>query len=304
MFKKESFFYILLAVGMFFWGESWISAKIISSYASADTLTFYRFLFTAITFFPVVGIMKEKYLVSPASLILPLFGGILLIVYNRFFFTGLLYGYAGAGGVIVTTLVPVITFLASVPLFKRKVLPKDIVGLVFGVIGASVLLNLWGGNLYKLGESGNLYFIAAAFCWSVITILSAYSKKSMTAMTYSFYLFVFATVIDYVFILKGETVFTKTPDMIFWINVWIIAIFATTYGTAIYFLATQKLGSEKASSFIFMVPATALFLSWLILDEKITLLTIIGSSFSLIAVYLINSKKPLVKMLINRLRTL
>ena len=57
-----------------------------------------------------------------------------------------------------------------------------------------------------------------------------------------------------------------------------------------YFFASSKIGAVKASSFIFVVPLTAIVFSKIFLNEQIRLTTLIGGCLSIIAVYTINRK--------------
>ena len=65
---------------------------------------------------------------------------------------------------------------------------------------------------------------------------------------------------------------------------------AMAFGTTIYFLATRQLGPQKASSFIFTVPVTAMLFAMLFLNEELTITIAIGSILAMFAVYLINKK--------------
>ena len=80
-------------------------------------------------------------------------------------------------------------------------------------------------------------------------------------------------------------------DSIFWWNLFYLASISTSFGTTIYFIASSRLGSAKASSFIFLVPASAMLSSWGILGEKPEWTTISGGLLAISAVYLLNRKK-------------
>jgi drug/metabolite transporter (DMT)-like permease len=69
-----------------------------------------------------------------------------------------------------------------------------------------------------------------------------------------------------------------------------LAVLGQTVATTIFFVASGKLGSQKTSSFMFLVPFFALTSAWLILDEPIQLHIILGGIISMIAVYFINKK--------------
>ena len=78
-------------------------------------------------------------------------------------------------------------------------------------------------------------------------------------------------------------------DFIFWFNLFVITILSTTFATSIYFIGATKLGTKEVSSFIFLVPATALIIGAIFLGEKITLNTVIGTVFTIIAIYILNN---------------
>ena len=78
-------------------------------------------------------------------------------------------------------------------------------------------------------------------------------------------------------------------DWIFWLNFLVITIIGTTFATSIYFVAITKIGANEASSFIFLVPFNAIFLSWFFLDEPIYFTTIAGTILTITAVSMLNN---------------
>ncbi len=84
--------------------------------------------------------------------------------------------------------------------------------------------------------------------------------------------------------------FEQLFDHLFWINFLSLSIGSLAFATSIYFLAAMELGSQKASSFTFMVPAAAMIFAMIILGEKLELTTLIGGGMAILAVYLINRK--------------
>ena len=88
-----------------------------------------------------------------------------------------------------------------------------------------------------------------------------------------------------------ESLFTVFQfDWIYWINFLIISVGSLGFGTTIFFLTTMKLGSEKASSFMYVVPTSAMGISAIVLGEQILWSTLIGGILAVNAVYLINQK--------------
>ncbi|PLX67918.1 MAG: hypothetical protein C0603_07315 [Denitrovibrio sp.] len=282
--------YALMTLGMICWGSSWVSAKLLTSFAEPEVLAFWRFFLTWVTFIPVMLFMKKTFRINAKGLLTALGASLLLVLYNEMFFTGLIYGLAGAGGILVTTLIPVLTFGLGC-LFTFKVpTRKDSFGLLLGAIGAGIIMEIWKMDITLLLKSGNAYFLIAAISWAFLTHTSARANKYTSAYTYSFYLFFFTSFLDLLLVhSKGLTVILPS-DTLFIANILLIAVGATTFGTTIYFVGTKALGSAKASSFIFLVPVIALAMSYIFLDETINLNTIVGGLSAITAVYLINHK--------------
>jgi drug/metabolite transporter (DMT)-like permease len=79
-------------------------------------------------------------------------------------------------------------------------------------------------------------------------------------------------------------------DFKFWLALIYLAVLGQSVATTIFFIASAKLGSQKTSSFMFLVPIFSLLVAWIVLDETIQSHIIIGGALSLIAVYFINKK--------------
>jgi len=283
--------YILLVLAMVGWGESWISAKILTRYAPPEVLVFWRFFITWVSFAPVMIAMKKTFRISGRGLLTSILAATLMVLYNEMFFIGLRYGLAGAGGVLVPTLIPLLTFILGCTFTMTPPSVKDSFGLILGAIGVGVIMKIWQTDLSSLFASGNIYFLTAALIWAFLTHTSRMGGKFDSAFTFSFYMFFFTSVLILpVIYTKGMTILFPF-DMLFTANLLLLAAGATTFGTTVYFIATTYLGSSRASSFVFLVPLNAVLMSWLFLKEPIHLNTVIGGIASVTAVYIINYRR-------------
>ena len=287
--NKNLKFYILMIIAMSSWGGSWVSAKILSEYITAQELIFYRYFITAITLAPILVYWHKSFKIDIKTLALALLASIFLVIYSIFFFDGTKYGTPGLGGAFVTTLTPILTFILLVSFFQKKLFKKDILALFLGVIGVMTILNVWQFHLKDILVISNLYFIYASFAWSLLTITNS-KLNSIEHIVFTFYVYLFTTIIGYC-ITPFESSNIFYFDWIFWINFLIISVGSTTFATSIYFVAISKLGANEANSFIFLVPFNAIFLSWVFLDEPIYLTTIIGTLLTIIAVSILNNIK-------------
>jgi len=289
--EKQTKFAFLMLFAMTLWGLAWTNGKVVNEYTSVPILIFWRFIIGSITMIPILKLLKIKILPSKDGLRYIVGGGIFMIGYNVFFFMGTRLGLAGAGGILVTTMNPLFTFVFSALLFRQGVLRKDLLGLVLGFIGGSIMLNIWSMSLSDILKSGNAYFIIASLTWAFVTIISSKSKNVIHPLTFSFWIYFISALIITPFALNEPLFEIFTFDFRFWIHFISISIGSMAIGTSIFFIGAAHLGSGKASAFIFTVPVTAMGFSMLILGEQLTPNIMIGSLFAMTAVYLITIKK-------------
>jgi drug/metabolite transporter (DMT)-like permease len=288
--KTSNTLSLLIIFSMIIWGGSWVSAKAIASTLPPEMLTFWRFFINLISFIPVLFFFKEPIKIKKSALIYIFLGSASFGLYLYLFFIGLRHGFAGAGGVLVTTMVPLITFALSIPIFKLRISAKDCAGLILGVAGGSILLKVWTFDRVKILMGGNIYFLICAILWSLLTISSQKAGALVSPLIFSFFVYTFCSII-YLFLALPQGILTIfNQDLSFWLNMLYLSVVSSSFATTVYFIASSRLNSYKASSFIFLVPSSAVFFSWMFLGEKPKISTIIGGLVAIIAVYVINIK--------------
>lgn len=285
--KKNHFTYLLI-LAMFLWGGGWSALKILTESLPMDIIVFWRFFIMSISFLPILYFLKVPLKLSKANLKYIAGSSFLNIAFMVSSFFGVKYGYAGSGGVIITTLSPVMTFLLVAVIFKKRLQNLQYLGLAMGIAGGVVMLQL--SDLSLFFNSANIYFLLCALIWAGVTILSQHSQKHIHPVHYSFLISIVATVATFIYAFDSELLIVFEQDGKFWIAMIYLAVLGQTIATTIFFIASGKLGSEKTSSFMFLVPLFALLCAWVVLDEPIESHILIGGSISLLAIFLINKQ--------------
>ncbi len=280
-----------MVASMFCWGLSWASAKVLGSYGSALSISLYRYSTTFISLLIMLLVMRKNLSIKQSGLKDLLIASSILALYFYLFFKGLEEGLAGAGGVLVTILNPIISYLLMLAISWKKPSRNEVLGLSIGIIAGLILVKVWDQSNNIL-SAGNIYFLLASISWAVLSVFTSKFSKHGSPLVYSFWMYGICCCITLLFTssIENASVLEKA-DALFWGNLFFSATITTAMATTFYFVATSKLGASKASSFIFLVPFTASMGSWFFLGEVPQTHTIVGGILGIVAVYILNRKQ-------------
>ncbi len=288
--RNRQLFLVGMILSMVCWGFSWTAGKIMGGYADPLTNSFFRFAVTFVSLFFILLFIKVPFTLNSKGLFDLIMSAILMSIYTFLFFKGLAAGKAGAGGVLVTVLNPIVSYGIMLIMARRKPTRNESIGLLLGVIAGVILLKLVT-EADKIFNAGNIYFLLAAFCWAILSIFTSRASRYGSSVTFSFYLYGISALFMFLFAgWEGTQAVLAKADVVYWGNLFFSATITTSLATTLYFVATARLGASKASSFIFLVPFSAALGSWIFLDEIPQLHTIFGGLLGIGAVYVLNRK--------------
>lgn len=288
----QRLFLLGMVLSMTCWGFSWTSGKILSVYANPLTISFFRFALTSASLLLILWFTKEQFRILKSGLFDLLLAAALISLYTYLFFKGLTVGKAGAGGVLVTVLNPIISYCIMLAMARRKPSQREFAGLLLALVAGAVLLKIFTDPA-GLWRAGNIYFLLAALSWSALSLVTARASRYGSPVTFSCWMYTISSVL--MFILSGpaaSVTLLQNTDGVFWGNLFFSATITTSLATTFYFVATARIGAGKASSFIFMVPFSAALGSWMFLNEVPEWHSIVGGLLGIAAVYILNRKKP------------
>jgi len=276
---------------MILWGGGWSALKILTPELSVEIIVFWRFFIMSLSFIPILIYFKTPIIINRSNLKYIAGSSVLNIAFMVSSFFGIKYGLAGGGGVIITTLTPIMTFILVAIIFRKHLQKYQYIGITLGLIGATIMLEL--NSIEQFLNGSNIYFVLCAIIWAGVTILSQYSHKHIHPIHYSFLISLVATIVSFIYAMFTGfdlmSVFEQNQE--FWIALIYLSVFGQTIATTIYFMVSGKLGSEVTSSYMFLVPIFALIIAWLVLNEAMQTHIVIGGMISLIAIFFINIAK-------------
>jgi drug/metabolite transporter (DMT)-like permease len=290
-FSGDTLFLMGMVLSMTCWGFSWTSGKILAMYGDPLTISFLRFFATVVSLLVLLLLMKKPLTIQRTGIQSLAFASVILSIYTFLFFKGLTVGKAGAGGVLVTVLNPIIAYALMLVLTRRTPTRYETIGLVLGLAAGIVLLKLTT-EAALVFSAGNLYFLLAALSWALLSLFTAKAARYGSPVIFRLWMYGRSAVLLWLFSgLRPAVVTLEKGDLVFWSNLFFSSAITTALATTFFFVATARLGASKASSFIFLVPFSAALGSWLFLGEAIQAHTIAGGLLGIGAVYILNKKR-------------
>lgn len=286
--RKNNMLLILVCISMVFWGMSSSSAKVMGRYGDALSIAFIRLWIVVLALLPAIKLMKLRFEIKRAGIKYLIGAAIFLGLYTTTFFKAMQLGDAGKGGVLITMTNPLFAFVIG--LTFSRIVPKrtELLGLFIGVIAGGFLLRIWE-SYDQVFTTGNILFIVAALLWALMSKTTSYSKPFTHPIVFAFWLHLLVPVLMMPFVNFSDVVnVLKTGDSLFWWNMLYFGIINSAFATVTYLVATTVIGAEKASTFIFLVPVSAILTAYYTLDEAIEWHTIVGMVLGVLAVMIIN----------------
>ena len=284
--KEEKLFYGML-LAMLLWGGGWIALKVLTPLAPLEVITFWRFFIMLIAFVPVLMWQKKPLQFSKKSLKYATLSAVFNILFMVFAFLGIKEGLAGSGSMIITVLSPLFTFVLAAFIFKHRFSNRELLGLFIGLIGGAIML-FGKGNGFL--EGGYAFYLLAALLWAAVTIVSQKAGVHVDPIQYSFIIALIGTIFLLVVTFKYDIFIVFNQGFLFWIALIYLGVLGQTVATTIYYTASKHLGSAKSSSFMFVVPLSALFFGVTLLGEPLEVSVLLGGGLGLIAVFMISKK--------------
>lgn len=277
---------LLMIIAIIAWGSAWVNLKIVTEYINEFEALFFRFFISSIILLPILLYRKESLKLDIQNFLVLFFSSLLMIGYLKYIFLGTQLGTASLASTLSSILIPIFTFLFLWIIGKNSISKKEIFALCLGTLGIAMILNIWTIPLHEILVPYNLYLFLASSLWAILAIIKGYSKIS--PLLFTFYLSLFITILDMIFFVDVFAIEYTKLDHTFWLNIALLSLVATTFANLIYFMAIEKIGANKASSFMFLEPFVAIALSAFFLKETITISLIIGTTLTLIAVKFLN----------------
>lgn len=195
---------------------------------------------------------------------------------------------------VISAMSPILIFIGSILFGLQKASLKGLVGVIIGFSGVIFIFkDGLASFLDKDYRIGVLFMILAILAWAAGTIYTkTHAYKSNNIALNLFYQFTMASCIQLVL----AFIFSPNPDVSLWSSRSIFAsLYLSIFGSVIAFFcynyALKRVTAVQVSILSYVNTIIAVFLGWLLLNEKITVDFIIATVLIILGVFIINYKK-------------
>ncbi|MBY0244596.1 MAG: EamA family transporter [Sphingobacteriaceae bacterium] len=194
---------------------------------------------------------------------------------------------------LLTSLSPLIIFLGGVMVKVQKPSLKGFLGVLIGFSGVAFIFRHGLQDLFNPSYKTGIMFLSIAILgWSTGTIYTKkHAHKPSNIFLNLFYQFSFAAIVQ----LFLAVIFSDGAKVSDWstksfLSVVYMAVFGSVITYYFYSYALKHVSAAKVSILNYFNTIIALFLGWLVLDEKITFDFIIATALIILGVFITNYK--------------
>ena len=268
------------------WGTTFVQTKVlINAGLQPEEIFLYRFLLAYVFILPFAGkrLFLDNIKDEAAALMLGITGGSLYFATEN---TALVYGYCSNVSLLVCV-TPLTTALFMGWLYPSERLGKRAL-LASLVALAGVALVVFNGNfVLKLSPLADGLAFAACICWTLYSLFMRYIAGRYSTLLIMRKVFGYGLITILPFFVgrppRLELVVDAEPAV--WVNLLTLGCIASLLCYTLWNYVLDKLGTVRATNFIYFNPVVTMIASWLVLDERITPIAIVGAVLVLAGMY-------------------
>lgn len=276
--KNKLFIWSLILLVTILWGYAWVIMKQSLTYMGPFTFSSLRFLSGVATLLLVIWLTKQHIPLKKYWKQLFIQGLLQTTIVFLFVMFALQFVGAGKASILLYSMPIWSGLLATKYLHEKLTLTKGM-GLLLGFIG---LLLIIGWDFYVEVDRqvliGQLLIIVAALSWAISNTYFRIHLQHLPKITTTFYQMLFGLIglIAATIIFEWNEPITMNAQSIYYIL--FSGVLASALCFSIWFLLLSIVDMITATIASMLVPVFGMFLSYLILDEQLTINLLLGAS--------------------------
>ena len=283
-------YHILALVTIAVWGTTFVSTKVLLAHGlTPPEIMFYRFIIAyALTWVFArklwADTWKDELLLAVAGFT----GGTLYFLAEN---TAIDYSIT-SNVALVVCVTPVLTALLTSLCYKERITARLVVGSVVSLLGVGfVVLN---GTVLQIHPLGDALALVAAFAWAVYSVVVRRfdGRYTIWFVTRKVFFYGIVTMIPFIAAgIGGGLHLERLTIPIVAGNVLFLSVVASMLCFYSWNLVLEKLGTVRASNYMYTQPLVSLACSVAVLGEPITHIALLGTVFILVGIYVAERKQ-------------
>lgn len=290
--KSPLFCHIEAVLTSVVWGTTFVSSKVLISHGlTPEQIMLLRFILAYIC----IWLISPKRLLAKSwqdellFVVLGLSGGSLYFLAEN---SALKFTQASNVSILISV-TPLLTAIATSLVYKSERIGKALVVGAFVALVGIALVVFNGQYVLKLNPVGDMLTISASLMWVVYgLILKKVQQHNYTSVfvTRKVFFYGILTILP-VFPITGEGIpWTSLCDFTVLANLCFLGIVASFLGYLAWNYVVNQLGVVTATNYLYLNPLSTFITSSIVLQERITLISLVGSLMILSGVYLSQKK--------------
>lgn len=275
------------------WGSTYVFNKIAVTELPPFFLASMRFIAAGLLIMLISKILKFQLAITKKQFMNSLIAGFLFLVYgNGVFVWALKYVDSGFAALLASTQ-PLFVLLLMRLIDRKPMQKKSIIGVLLGLIGMYLLVSQQEITSSEGTVLGVFMIFTCVFSWSYGSVFVSKADLPKNFFVSTGYQMLTAGFM----LLIGSIIFKETwvSPLTWSTEVQLSMLFLVSFGGIAVFTAfnylLKNVSTEKVATSAYINPIIAMLLGWYILDERLSLQSIIASVVLLTGVYFINSRK-------------
>ncbi len=289
--KSKYQIYTLVILCVLFWSGNFVVGRYIKDNIEPLEMVFFRWGFTLILVSPilflnykrVISTIKNHFLIllSLAILGISLFNTLLYIGLNT---------TSSTNALIINSSIPMLILIFSFVIFKTKIKPIQIIGIMLSSFG--VLYLILKGQVLNINNIvfnvGDLWVVLSSFAWALYSTLVRLKPKDISDMEYFSIIVLFGFIILLPFYLyqgysiQKELILVQENFLIFIY----ISVFTSVLSYYFWHQGIKYLGASKTGQFTHLMPIFGTILAYIFLGEILQSYHLVGAILILFGIYL------------------
>ncbi|HEX2828915.1 MAG TPA: DMT family transporter [Burkholderiales bacterium] len=288
--------YVLLVLTTLFWAGNWVIGRGIQGHISPIAMAFWRWAGALVILLPFVArpIAREwKSILRAWKVTVPL--GVLGVgAFNTLSYTGLKYT-AATNGVLLNSVIPILVIAIGVAFLREPLKPAAAAGVLTSLTGVLTIVARGDPDtlLHLKLNPGDLWVLSAMLAWAIYTILLRWRPRELSSSAFTGSLIA----IGVLFLLPIFAWDYETGARTDWgpITFSALAYFAIFPSVLAYFFwnaAVARVGGERSSTFLHLMPLFGAMLAAIFLGEALLWYHYAGAVLIFTGIFIASRAKP------------